>query len=122
MKKIKSFTDLEAWKEAHKLVLMVYTFTKNFPSDERFGLTNQSRRAAISITSNIAEGFGRKSAKDKQHFYTMSATSLAELQNQFLTARDLGYLQKNDFKTFADQSVRVGMLISGLSKSATDKI
>ena len=56
--KIKSFTDLDAWKEAHKLVLLIYRHTKSFPEEEKFGLTNQIRRATVSITSNIAEGFG----------------------------------------------------------------
>ncbi|HEY4486297.1 MAG TPA: four helix bundle protein [Candidatus Paceibacterota bacterium] len=121
MEKIKNFTDLNTWKEAHKLVLMVYTHTKNFPDEERFGLTNQSRRAAVSVSSNIAEGFGRSSARDKRHFYTMGATSLAELQNQFLAARDLEYIQEEFFETLATQMTKTGMLLSGLIKSATNK-
>lgn len=71
-KKIKSFTDLRAWREGHKLVLMIYKETENFPSKEIFSLTNQMRRAAISITSNIAEGFSRNTAKEKYQFYSMA--------------------------------------------------
>lgn len=67
-KKIAKFTDLVAWQEAHKLVLMIYKMTKIFPAEERYGLVSQMRRASVSITSNIAEGFGRKSAKDKITF------------------------------------------------------
>jgi len=118
--KIKKFTDLETWKESHKLVLLTYTLTKKFPGEEKFGLTNQSRRAVISITSNIAEGFGRKTLKDKQHFYTTSKTSLAELHNQFLAARDLKYISQDDFRKFEIQSLVVDKLIAGLIKSATD--
>jgi len=59
--KIKSFTDLNTWKEGHRLVLMIYEITKEFPREEMFGLNNQLRRAAVSITSNIAEGFSRHS-------------------------------------------------------------
>ena len=120
--KIKSFTDLNAWKEGHKLVLMIYKMTEKFPQKETFALTNQLRRCAVSITSNIAEGFSRSSSKDKQHFYTMSATSLAELQNQFLIARDLGYVQENNFKKFTEQSAVVGKLVSGLTRSAINRM
>ncbi|MEW6408249.1 MAG: four helix bundle protein [Patescibacteria group bacterium] len=70
--KIKSFTDLNAWKEGHKLVLMVYDVTKSFPKEEQFGLSIQLRRAVISFTSNIAEGFSRNSYKEKLQFYSMA--------------------------------------------------
>lgn len=66
---IKDFTDLNAWKEGHKFVLGIYELTNNFPKDERFGLISQLRRAAVSITSNIAEGFSRYYFKDKVRFY-----------------------------------------------------
>ncbi len=114
--KIKSFTDLDAWKEAHKLVLMIYESTKKFPKEELFGLTNQLRRAVISISSNIAEGFSRKTSKDKMHFYSMSLGSLTEVQNQLLVARDVLYLLKEDFNKIAQQTIRVSKLINGLIK------
>jgi len=114
--KIKSFTDLIAWREAHKLVLSVYKATKSFPKEEMFCLTSQIRRAVISISSNIAEGFSRNSVKDKCQFYTIALGSLTELQNQLLIGRDLKYLAENDFQNVAQQTVRVSKLISGLKK------
>lgn len=114
--KIQSFTDLHAWQEGHKLVIMVYRATKNFPKEEIFGLVSQMRRCVISITSNIAEGFSRSTAKDKVQFYCIAHGSLTELQNQLLAARDIGYLSKEEFKKIADQTVVVHKLITGLKK------
>ena len=116
---IKKFTDLVAWQEAHVLVLLIYKTTAHFPADERFGITNQMRRAVISITSNIAEGFGRETAKDKAHFYTMAKTSLAELENQGIAARDLKYMNTESFTLFEQQAEKVNRLLAGLYKSAT---
>lgn len=70
--KIKSFTDLNTWKEGHKLVLMIYRITDKFPEKEKFGLISQMRRCVISFTSNIAEGFSRNTNKDKYQFYSMA--------------------------------------------------
>jgi four helix bundle protein len=116
--KIQTFQDLIAWQESHKFVLSVYKITKEYPSDERFGLVNQSRRAAVSVSSNIAEGFGRFSGKDKHHFYTMAKTSLAELQNQLIVARDLNYIREESFASMNSQANRVGGLIKGLMRSS----
>lgn len=120
MKKIKihSFTDLIAWKEGHQLVVMIYKITKKFPEDEKFGLTNQIRRCAVSVTSNIAEGFSRRTSKDKTQFYYMALGSIAELQNQILIARDIHYINNNEFRVIADKTVEVSKLINGLIKSA----
>ena len=116
--KIKSFTDLNAWKEGHQLVLLIYKATKSFPTEERFGLIDQMRRCSVSITSNIAEGFSRKSSKEKAQFFYMSLGSIAELQNQLLIARDIGYITRDDFKNIADKTIIVSKLINGLIKSA----
>jgi len=110
-KKIRTFTDLNAYKESHKLVLLIYKVTKDFPKEERYGLTNQMRRAVVSITSNIAEGFSRNTIKDKCQFYTMSQGSLLELQSQLLIARDLKYLINQTFNQIAQQSITVRKLI-----------
>ena len=116
MEKIKSFTDLYAWQEGHKLVIMVYRDTENFPQKEIFGLTGQMRRSAVSITSNVAEGFSRFTAKDKCQFYSISQGSISELQNQLLIARDVGYLSKESFNKLAEQTIIVNKLVSGLKR------
>ena len=116
-KKIKSFTDLTAWSEAHGLVLFIYKSTRNFPVEERFGLTSQIQRAAVSISSNIAEGFSRNSQMEKRQFYYHALGSLTEVQNQLLIARDLGYLSKIEFKRGADQTIIISKLVNGLIKS-----
>lgn len=119
--KIKTFKDLEAWKSSHKLVLMTYRLTQKFPKTEQFGLTNQMRRASVSIASNLAEGFGRKTKKDKEHFYSMSLGSLRELEAQITIALDLEYITKEEFDIFDNLSVFISKLISGLQKSTMDR-
>lgn len=116
--KIRSFTDLVAWQEAHKLALMVYKVTKSFPKEELFGLINQMRRAAVSVTSNIAEGFSRQFYKEKVQFYCIAQSSNTELQNQLLLARDVGYLKEKEFQQIAVQSVNVHKLLNGLIKKS----
>ena len=115
-KKIKSFTDLDAWKEGHKLVLMIYKITKDFPKDEIYGLVSQMRRCVVSITSNIAEGFGRNSYKEKKQFYSQAQGSTTELQNQLLIARDIKYISKEIFNQAAEQSIVVHKITNGLIK------
>jgi four helix bundle protein len=117
-RKIKSFTDLNAWKEGHKLVLMIYEITKNFPKEEIFGLTSQIRRCTVSITSNIAEGFSRQSYKEKVRFYSIALGSITELQNQLLIAKDIGYITKEQFQDIAEQSIKVHKITNGLIKSS----
>lgn len=116
--KIKNFTDLETWKEGHKLVIMIYETTKQFPKEEIFGLTSQIRRCVVSMTSNIAEGFSRQSYKEKVQFYSMAQGSLTELQNQMLIARDVNYMGDKIFKEFSDQSLIVHKLLNGLIKKS----
>lgn len=115
-RKIHSFTNLYAWQEGHKLVLMVYKITKQFPKEEIFGLVSQMRRCVISTTSNIAEGFSRNTAKDKIKFYCIAHGSLTELQNQLLAARDIGYIKREEFNKIAEQTIVVHKLITGLKR------
>ena len=120
-KKIKSFTQLNVWKEAHKLVLLIYKATESFPKKETYSLIDQMRRCSISITSNIAEGFSRQGKKEKLQFYYVSKGSLTELQNQLLVAKDIGYLTQKEFNSIAEQTVLVHKLLNGLIKSAIAK-
>lgn len=118
---IHNFTDLDAWKESQKLVILVYRTTKNFPSDERFGLTDQIRRASVSVVSNIAEGFGRNSGKDKAQFYAVAKGSLLEVESQLLVAKDLGFLDEKKFIELNLLIRKAIKLISGLVNSAMNK-
>ncbi len=115
--KVVSFTQLDAWKSAHALRLSVYVIIKGFPQEERYALADQLRRAAISIGSNVAEGFSRRTANDKAHFYTMAQGSLTEVQDQLILARDLKYITEIQFIELADKSVITHKLITGLIKA-----
>ena len=116
--KIQSFTDLIAWQKSHILAVRIYKLTEKFPQRETYSLTDQMRRSATSISSNIAEGFSRRSKKEKIQFYYTAKGSLTELQNQLLIARDVGYLAKEIFNNVASQTVEISKLITGLIKSA----
>ena len=109
-----SFRDLEAYKEAKGLVKEVYRLLKKFPKEEQFALCDQLRRAAVSITSNIAEGSGRSSAKEKVHFLEISYASLMEVLSQMDIALDLGYITEEEFCKFEVMGNKVASLISGL--------
>lgn len=118
--KIETFTDLNVWKEGHKLVVMVYRITKDFPKEETYSLTDQMRRAAASITANIAEGFGRQGYKEKVQFYYLSKGSLSELKNFILIAKDVGYLNSDRLDELVHQANIVDQLLQGfIRKSKT---
>jgi len=115
--KIKSFHQLEVWQKAHLLVLEIYRHTDCFPQKEVFCLVSQLRRAAISVSSNLAEGFGRASNKEKARFYNISSSSIAEIQNQLLIARDLGYISEADFQILANKTVEIYKMVNSLIRS-----
>lgn len=117
---IRSLVDLIVWQEAHQLVLETYIVTKKFPRDELFALTSQMRRAVISITSNIAEGFSRKSKKEKIQFYTIAKGSLTELESQFFAARDIGYMNISEFEDISKRVNSVHRLLSAFIKSTSN--
>ena len=108
------FKNILAWQKAMDLTDMVYKITKHLPSDERFGLIDQMRRAAISIPSNIAEGFGRKSRNEFIRFSYIAHGSLKELETQLLICRRLYYLSEEEFAKSNALVLEVGKLIGGL--------
>lgn len=116
--KIKTFYDLRVWQEGHSLAILVYKITKSFPKEEQFGLTNQIRRAVVSVTSNIAEGFGRASMKDRIHFYIMALGSLNEVQNQLLISKDIDYLKEKDWRELEEKVIIVNKMLNGLIKKS----
>lgn len=115
--KILLFTDLKAWQEAHELVKVVYKFLSELPKEEKFGLSDQLRRASISVTSNIAEGFSRQNYKEKVQFYYIALGSLTEVQNQLILSRDVGYIDEERCDKILKQSVVAQKLLNGLIKS-----
>jgi len=111
---IKDFTDLIAWKKSHEIVILIYAVTKNFPSDQKFSLVNQMQRAVVSVTSNVAEGFGRFTYKEKAHFYYQASGSLAELKNQTIISRDLSYIDTEIYSELDQKINNTHKLIHGL--------
>lgn len=89
---ITSFESLEVWQESQNLAVTIYSLTKSFPNDELFAMTSQLRRAAYSVSANIAEGFGRKTKSDKLHFYTMAYGSLLEVKKFLYLSNKLEYI------------------------------
>ncbi len=116
--KVREFADLEVWKQAHRLALLTYRFTESFPRYEIYGLVSQLRRAAVSVASNIAEGFSRRSRDDKVRFYMMSVGSLAELQCQLIIARDLHFLERTAYLQLQPITVSVRKMLYGIIGSA----
>lgn len=99
---ISSFTDIRAWKLSKDLAIDIYKITGKYPKSEMFGLVSQVRRSVVSVSSNIAEGFGRYSKKDQEHFYIMASGSLYELKNQIIISSELGFINKDDFNKLID--------------------
>src|SRR5215216_3360360 len=97
MSEIKSYRDLIVWQKSISLVKGVYVVSQSFPKEEQYGLTNQMRRCAVSIPSNIAEGYGRNSTGDYKRFLQVAVGSLYELQTQIEIAFNLDYISKNIF-------------------------
>ena len=115
-----SFENLGAWKASRNLVKEVYEVTALFPPDEKFGLVSQMRRAAVSIPSNIAEGTGRGSLQDKKHFYRIAYSSLLELLNQVIIAKDLNFVSEHSEHQLRIKIDKSAFLISKLVKSLGD--
>jgi len=114
---MQDFRNLRVWQEAHQLVLAIYRATENMPDQERFGLTSQMRRAAVSIPSNIAEGCGRDSDSEFKRFLQIAMGSASELEYQLLLARDLGMLDVSLFDRTAERLVGVKRMLNSFLKT-----
>jgi four helix bundle protein len=111
------YDNLQIWKKSTELCLLIYKQTKKFPEEERFGLTNQLRRAAVSVPSNIAEGSRRTTKKDFNHFLLISSGSLAEIETQLFLAKELNYLRESDYTALKELAVEISKMITSFSRN-----
>ena len=115
--KSRSYRDLDVWKLSIELVKEIYQVTAKFPPTEMYGLTNQLRRAAISIPSNIAEGQGRNSFKEFKQFLAIALGSLAELETQLIISHEIGYLTLDDYGKLSAALDTIRKMIKALANS-----
>ena len=119
---LQTHKDLKVWQESRKLVSEIYTLTSKFPKDEIYSLTAQIKRAAISISSNIAEGSARDSNKEYIHFLYIALGSVAELDTQLILARDLNFIDEKDYEIINKKLKEIGKMLSGLIKFRQSKL
>lgn len=112
-----SFEKLKVWQKSRKLAVQVYKLTKLFSEDERFGLVSQMRRSAVSISSNIEEGSGRHSSKDKARFTEIAFGSALELLNQCILSYDLEFIEKENYFIIRNEISEITAMLDGLRKS-----
>lgn len=117
-----NYKNLDTYKEAKNLVMLIYALLKKFPKEEQYALCDQLRRAVISIPSNIAEGSGRTSAKDQAHFLEIAFGSLMEVDCQIDIACELGYISQDKWDTVSMQVSRVAAMLSGMRNRCLEKI
>ena len=118
---LKSYRELKVWKKSYDLCVKIYRRTKGFPSEERYVLTSQIRRSALSIPSNIAEGYGRKTKADYIRILYIAYASVCELDTQILLAGDLNYLQTNVRNEFNQDISEVEIMLKALIRSLEKK-
>ena len=114
---LKSFKDLNVWQKSYNLCLRIYKVTKRFPKDEMYGLTSQIRRSAVSIPSNIAEGYGRKTTLDYVRFLYIAYGSVCELATQTMISGDLGYVGKKSCQEIKEEIGDVERMLKSMIKS-----
>jgi four helix bundle protein len=119
---IKSYKDLIAWQKSIALVTDVYSFTKRFPSDERFGLISQINRSSISIPANIAEGWGRQTLKNNLQFLRSARGSLMELQTYFEICKNVSLITLDEYQRLFDCSEEVSRILQGLINNIVKQI
>jgi four helix bundle protein len=112
-----SFEKLNVWIDSKEFVKLIYLVTKDFPNEEKFGLTNQLRRASISVASNLAEGTSRSTNKDKAHFTTLSFSSLMEVLNQIIIAKELNFVNEDYYQIIRAEIEKISNKLNALRKS-----
>ncbi len=115
--KIFSFEKLKVWQKARELSVKIYQMTKIFPSEERFGLVSQMRRCSVSISSNIAEGAGRHSPKDKARFTEIAYSSSLELLNKSIISKDLEFIENDNYNFIRQQITEITAMLDALHKA-----
>ena len=118
---MKTYRDLQAWQKSMTLVTEIYKILKSFPKDEIYGLTSQMKRCAISIPSNMAEGYGRNSTNEYIHFLRIATGSLYELQTQLEISTNLNYLDKDSFAKLYESSREIERMLSSLIRKLSNK-
>ena len=118
---LKNYKDLNVWKKSYELCLKVYSVTAKFPTEERYGLTSQIRRSAVSIPSNIAEGYGRKTTADYIRMLYIAYGSVCELETQILLAGDLDFIEKGPLAVLKEDIAEIERMLKALIKSLENK-
>ena len=118
---LKNYKELKVWQRSYQLCLEIYRITKEFPKEERYGLTSQTRRAAVSVPSNIAEGYGRKTTLEYIQALYIAYGSNCELETQILLSGDLGYINEEGIKKLQEEISEVERMLKALIKSLKEK-
>ena len=114
---MQDYRRLVVWQRAHQFVVSVYAATAAFPGEEKYGLTSQTRRSAVSIQANIAEGCGRETTMELRRFLYIAMGSASELDYHLLLARDLGFLEAASYQQLEKQAAEIGRMLTGLIRS-----
>ncbi|MBM3254540.1 MAG: four helix bundle protein [Candidatus Omnitrophica bacterium] len=118
----KGYKRLEVWKRAHKLVILVYKYTRDFPKEEEYGLTSQLRRAALSVSANIVEGQASSSKREFLNFLNIANRSLVETEYLLEVAVELKYLSKERYDEMDNLRYEIGIFLNGLTRSIRTKL
>lgn len=118
---LKNYKELSVWQKSYKLCLHIYKVTKRFPKDEMYGLTSQIRRSTVSIPSNIAEGYGRKTTLEYVRFLYIAYGSVCELETQIMISGDLGYVEKDRLQEIRDEIGDIERMLKAMIKSLENK-
>ena len=118
---LKNYKELKVWQKAYQLCIKIYKITKGFPKEERYGLPSQMRRAAVSVPSNIAEGYGRKTTQEYMQALYIAYGSNCELETQILLSGDLGYIKSDDLKNLQRDMGDIERMLKALITSLKTK-